>query len=510
MTADRDAPEGPPRPDPAGGLIRRSLATLAAVAALLLLNQILVQPPLLELSTDAPLINIAGRQRMLSQRITKAALAIDRPGGRERYAKELDEALANWTEAHERLRRGRWQAPPSERNRPELRAAFDDLQPYFESLRAAARRIAAGPPTDPRTLADLLDTEGEYLARMDRIVGMYERETRAHVDRLRATGWLVTGAILVALLGIGRFILLPASRLIQRQFGELSRSRDTLEGRVRERTHELEAAYEKLAIEVGERLVAQGRHRELLEQFGHISRTNTLGEMASGLAHELNQPLGAIANYAEGCLVLLESPEPDLPEVKAALGKLLAATLRAGQVLRGVRRFVTRHDAAREPYDPNRVVEEVMEFLRDEAARRGVLLQLELAPDLPSLQGDPVQIQQVIVNLVRNALEAVRNAESPDPSVVVKTRNLPEGGAEILVIDNGEGIPEGRDGTIFDAFFSTRAEGMGMGLAISRRIVEAHEGRIAVESTPGVRTTFRVTLPRSGGDDAATDRVHRR
>jgi two-component system sensor kinase FixL len=132
-----------------------------------------------------------------------------------------------------------------------------------------------------------------------------------------------------------------------------------------------------------------------------------------------------------------------------------------------------------------------------------------LAPELPNLWGDPVQVQQVLVNLVGNAFEALDASESVAPTVVVQTRRVPSGAVEFRVSDNGEGIPQERLAQVFDAYFSTRAGGMGMGLAISRSIVEAHQGRIAVESVPGVATTFRFTLPVGGGDDAGPSGVHR-
>ena len=498
MIANHAQASPEPPANPARALGRRSLATLAAVAGLLLLNQAIVQPPLLELATDAPVLNIAGRQRMLSQRLAKAALKIDREGDPEARLGDLSEfarVLGAWTDAHDRLRLGR--------NSAEVRRAFDEIQPSFEAMRVAAGRLLGGEPREG--LRSILDAEGGYLARMERIVGLYERETRSRVDRLREVGWALTGLILLMLAAVVRAVLLPAFRLIGRQFAGLAEARDALEGRVRERTVELEGAYETLAKEVGERLAAESRHRDLLERFGQAWRANTVGEMASGLSHELNQPLGAIANYAEGCLVLLEAPAPDLVQVRAALGKITDATLRAGRIIRGIRRFVSRGEPGREPFEPNRVVEEVAGLCRDEANRRGIALVAELAPDLPILQGDPVQILQVLVNLVRNAFESLGASHVVGPRVVMKTARGPDGGAEFLVIDNGEGIPEARRGSVFDAFFSTRAEGMGMGLAISRTIVEAHHGRIGVESAPGARTTFRFTLPADGGDDAAAN-----
>jgi C4-dicarboxylate-specific signal transduction histidine kinase len=497
----------------------RYVVALGLVALLVLLNQILVQPRLLELATDAPVINIAGRQRMLSQRLAKAALALTTAhdeARRRRDRAELEWVLQLWTASHHGLRQGNRALSLPGRNSVAVRAAFNDLEPYFTRMRDAATRLvrkaADRQPEKPSVddeLATILAFEGPYLGRMDRIVSLFERETQARVDRLLWTGWVVTALILITLVAIGRFVLRPAVQLIRRQILELREGRDALEDRVQERTGELERANRELAREVRERTLAESRHRALVEQFSHVARTTTIGEMASGLAHELNQPLGAIANYAEGCLVALDSPSPALDEVRAALERLLAATLRAGQIIKRIRRFVTRHELEKEPFEPNRVVEEVEELYRDEAQRRGITLGVQLAPELPNLYGDPVQVQQVLVNLVGNAFEALAASESHEPTVLMQTWRASAGAVEFRVTDNGEGIPQETLGNIFDAYFSTRAGGMGMGLAISRTIVEAHHGRFAVESEPGVGTTFRFTLPVAGADDAGPNGLHR-
>ncbi len=503
MSEDGDAAStaaGPP-----AHLGRRYLAALAMLALLQLLNQAIVQPPILKLLTDPPTINLAGRQRMLSQRIAKAALAAAvSPGtaeGRRRRA-ELEATLGLWTRSHDRLTGGDPSGPRPGRNGPEIRGAFRALRPVYLRMRDDASRYAqAG---DRAALAGLLDAEAEYLPGMDRIVGLYEREAQARVNRLRATGWAVTALILCALGGIGAFVLRPAADLIDRQVAELRRSRDDLEARVSDRTRALAGLNHDLAREVAERARAEETQRALVEQISHVGRTKAVGEMAGGLAHELNQPLGAIANYAEGCLVALDAHDPPLDEVRAVLAKILATTLRAGAIVQRIRRFVTRHGTAQEEFDPNRLVLDTEGFFRDEIRRRGTALRVELAPDLPKLLGDPVQVQQVLVNLLRNALDALDASQPANPTVVIATEPDPEGGAGFRVSDNGEGIPGDRIGHVFDAYFSTRDEGMGMGLAISRTIVEAHHGRISVESEPGIHTTFRFTIPAAGeGDDGA-------
>jgi two-component system, LuxR family, sensor kinase FixL len=482
---------------PAGSLRRRYRAALVLIAALVLLHQLLVQPALLRLTSDAPVINMAGRQRMLSQRLAKAALALQREKGETaaRRLAELHDVLALWSISHARLRDGAPDLGAQRGNSGLVNAAFAELEPWFVRIRDAAshleQRGARGQPGDAETRGDLdsiLEAEPTYLERMDHIVGLLEREARERVRWMFWAGWIVTGLIWLALAAISRLIVRPALLTIARQVDLLRRGRDELEERVDERTRELENA--------------NARHQTLVDQLSHAARTNTIGEMAAGLAHELNQPLGAIANYAEGCLVEIESDRPALADVRTALCKLRDAALRAGKIIDRIRKFVTRHEFRHEPFAPSQVVEQAELILRHEAKQRGVALNLDLAPDLPSLYGDSIQIQQVLVNLIRNALDSLEAAKPESPSVLIQTRRGESAGVDFRVTDNGEGIDAEHVSRVFDAYFSTRAGGMGMGLAISRTIIEAHQGRIAVSSLPGVTTTFHFTLPVGWSRDA--------
>ena len=346
-----------------------------------------------------------------------------------------------------------------------------------------------------RYIGVILANEPDYLIRMEQVVGFYEEESRKRVDELRTIGIVVTGLILVALFAIGRWILRPAVGLIRLQVAELRRARLELEDRVEQRTRQFEEA--------------KDRHLKLVEQLGHAGRTTMIGEMASSLAHELNQPLGAIANYAEGCLIALNSPSPALDEVTVAIERMLESTHRAGRIIGQVRRFVTRHGPNREWFNPNRTVTEVNDILAAEATREGIAVIVKPAPQLPLLWGDPTQIEQVLINLARNAFESLRQSQVDEPRVIMRTEGSEKDGVTFEVEDNGEGIEPSELSRVFDAYYSTRAEGMGMGLAICRSIVEAHQGQLRVESDQGTRTVFQFILPVSGDDDAECDGLRR-
>ena len=485
-------------------LDQRCLLALSIAATLVLFNEAIVQPSLLRLMTDAPLINVAGRQRMLSQRLAKAALVIEREreSARSRPLEELSSVHRIWSASHASLSAGRAGASSAGANSPEVKNAFEQIDPVFSRLKEAARTLVEvaskeGANRDEirRYTGLILANEPEYLERMEQVVGFYEEESRKRVGELRMIGIVVTSLILVALFAIGRWVLRPAVGLIRLHVAELRRARLELEDRVEQRTRQFEEAKE--------------RHLKLVEQLGHADRTTMIGEMASSLAHELNQPLGAIANYAEGCLIALKSPTPALGEVSSAIERLLESTLRAGRIIGQVRRFVTRHGPNREWFDPNRTVAVVEEILTAEAARAGIVVLVKPAPQLPLLWGDPAQIEQVLINLVRNAFESLRQSQVDCPKVIMRTEPDDKNGVMFEVEDNGEGIGPSELNRVFDAYYSTRADGMGMGLAICRSIVEAHHGQLRVKSAQGTRTVFQFIIPVSGDDDAECDGLRR-
>ena len=233
----------------------------------------------------------------------------------------------------------------------------------------------------------------------------------------------------------------------------------------------------------------------LQERLMHVSRLATIGEMASGIAHELNQPLAAIATYAHACDRLLSLPEPEIEEIQTALRDIADQAVRAGDIIRRLRSLARAENPQQGPADVNAVVAELTGLIQSDAKAHGVTYRAELATDLPQITLDRAQIQQVVLNLVRNALEALALAQLDTKEVIVSTRRTPEGEVEIAVCDNGPGVDSQIAGRMFDPFSTTKAAGTGLGLAISRTIVRAHGG--SLEHFPHVPAgaCFAIRLP---------------
>lgn len=243
--------------------------------------------------------------------------------------------------------------------------------------------------------------------------------------------------------------------------------------------------------------------RELREQHAHlaqdrltrVARLATMGEMAAGLAHELNQPLTAITTYARACGHYLDGPRPDLSEVRAAVQEIAAEGHRAGEVIKRLRQMV-RSDQTdqRIAIDVNNLIEELRSLLTADARAHGAELRLALPPDLPQISANGAQLQQVVLNLARNAFEAVQEVPAAERYVEISTAN-PAGEVEIRVSDNGPGVaPQIRE-RLFDPFASTKGAGTGLGLAISHTIVKSHGGTIGARNGATRGATFVVRLP---------------
>ena len=232
------------------------------------------------------------------------------------------------------------------------------------------------------------------------------------------------------------------------------------------------------------------RHRD---ELAHAGRVSVMGQLASALAHELNQPLGAILRNAEAAELFLQGIPPDLQEVRGILADIRKDDQRAGEVIDGMRALLKRREFQWSELDLNVLVEEVASLVRPDAERRRVKLGLDLAPTLLSIRGDRVQLQQVLLNLLLNAMDATTSNAPEDRQVIVCTRYF-DGQAEVAVTDSGDGIAPENLEHLFEPFFTTKTNGMGLGLAISHNIIEAHRGHIRAENNSHGGATFRITL----------------
>ncbi len=242
------------------------------------------------------------------------------------------------------------------------------------------------------------------------------------------------------------------------------------------------------------------RMKELQAELVHVSRLSAMGTMASTLAHELNQPLTAIANYLETTRDLLVAPDSETVEIiREALDEAAKESLRAGHIVRRLRDFVARGETEKRIEDLPRLIDDACALALVGARERGVRSFFDFDPAATPVLVDRVQIQQVLVNLIRNAVEAMSVVDVRD--VTVSTRLRPKGLIQVSVVDTGPGISENVAPQLFEAFASSKADGMGLGLSICRTIIEAHGGRIWSESAPEGGAVFNFTIMRARPED---------
>jgi two-component system sensor kinase FixL len=243
----------------------------------------------------------------------------------------------------------------------------------------------------------------------------------------------------------------------------------------------------------------QARLQELQSELVHVSRLSAMGEMASALAHELNQPLSAISNYMKGSRRLLAtSADPNAPKIEGALDRAAEQAIRAGEIIRRLRNFVSRQESEKRVESLSKLIEEAGALGLSGAREQGVMLRFNLDPECDLVLADRVQIQQVLVNLFRNALEAMVNSSHRE--LIASNARAADDMIEIAVSDTGHGFGDAL-GNLFQPFFTTKETGMGVGLSISRTIIETHGGRMWAETNRAGGATFRFTLPAASAKD---------
>jgi len=617
---------------------RRYVAVLVVVAGLLLLDQAVLQPLLIRLNLYAPVINLAGRQRMLSQRLMKGALVVARnPDEAAERRSELESSLRDWTRVHRGLQEGDAELELPGTRTPAIRQAFSDLGPHFEAMSDGVRRVLSAPAEADASVPSMLRHERAYLEAMDQIVRLFENESRSRVGQLRLLALAVTAAALALMAALYGLVIQPATRLMRTQVRDLTASetrfrlliermhdglailapggrvnyvndrfcrildrppaelidrpvtiwaegdsrdrllallgggrspdevlevewavpggrrcvtlvapgtssgaesresdpmtflvvtditplkvaegrirdaRDALEIRVEERTRELSDANSALAREAAQKEQAEERTRLLQTQLAHAARVTSLGELATGIAHEINQPLGAISNYAEALGVLAASPETAASEIQSIAARLRDAALRAGRIVGRMRNFVRSRSTPRSLEPVNNLVDEVLALCEPETRENSVRVLRRLEEtEGDQLLVDPIQIQQVLVNLVRNAVQAMSATPESERSLTMTTsRNLDR--ILIDVEDTGPGFPANAIPHTFQAFQSTKADGLGMGLSISQTILASHGGELSAEnaSPRGARLTIVLPLAKAPSSSEYTDSLRR-
>jgi two-component system sensor kinase FixL len=313
----------------------------------------------------------------------------------------------------------------------------------------------------------------------------YREDHDAYIARYLATGQ-------ARIIGIGRVVVGErkdgSTFPMELSVGEVKGQRRYFTGFVRD---------------LSERRESERRLQEMQSELVHVGRLTAMGEMASALAHELNQPLSAIANYLRGSTRLLERPTPDLGRVRDALTQAGDQAQRAGHIIRRLREFVGKGEAERRVEHLPKLIEEAGALALVGAKAAGVRVRFDLDPNVDLVLADKVQVQQVILNLVRNAIEAM--AQSKVRDLVISATPVGDGSIMVKVVDSGSGIDPEIAAQLFQPFVTTKATGMGVGLSICRTIIEAHGGRIWVEPSPTGGAAFHFTLQGVREEELAAD-----
>lgn len=251
----------------------------------------------------------------------------------------------------------------------------------------------------------------------------------------------------------------------------------------------------QLMIQNHRRRRAQDEARQQLAEVAHAARLMLVGEMTASIAHEVSQPLSAILSNADAAEMLLSADPPPLDEVRQILDDIRRDDLRANEILRHLRTLLKKRELQLESIDVNDVATAVLSLARSDALRRGITVQAVLAPGLPKIAGDPVLLQQVLLNLIVNAMDAIADNPASERRLDVVTRMHDAESIEVAVVDTGTGVTTQQLPKLFDSFYTTKREGLGLGLSIARAIVQTHGGSIWAENSTAGGAVFKFTIP---------------
>lgn len=257
------------------------------------------------------------------------------------------------------------------------------------------------------------------------------------------------------------------------------------------------AAVLETNTDITERKRAQEALEQVQAELAHVSRVTMLGELSASIAHEVNQPLAAIAVNAEASQRYLEQEPPKVDDARHVVSRIIQSVDRASNVIRRIRGLSKKATPEKARLDVNEVIQETVPLVRSQAISQRVMLRLELEPGLPAVLADRIQLQQVIINLVINAIDAMKVVADRPRELEIRSQPYEGGQVLVAVQDSGVGIEPEKANRLFDAFFTTKPDGMGMGLSICRSIIEAHGGRIWASANAGPGATLQFTLPRA-------------
>jgi len=282
----------------------------------------------------------------------------------------------------------------------------------------------------------------------------------------------------------------------------LRKARDELEVRVVERTAELKNANDALLNQIAEQRRTEDALQTTRTELARVVRITTIGELAASIAHEVNQPLAAVVANADACVAWLARDNPNLVEARAAAERTTEGATRASEVIGRIRSLIHKTAPERARVQINDIIAEVVALALRQASNNEVSVVTDLAPDLPPVLGDRIQLQQVILNLILNAIESMTGIRDRPRRLVIRSQAQDVDQVRVSIEDSGIGVKAEIMGRLFEPFFTTRSQGIGMGLPISRSIIEAHGGRLWAESTVNQGSVFQFTL-RRGGEAAA-------
>jgi C4-dicarboxylate-specific signal transduction histidine kinase len=282
----------------------------------------------------------------------------------------------------------------------------------------------------------------------------------------------------------------------------LRTARDQLEARVEERTIELRNANDALRDQMEEQRRTEEDLQVTRTELARVARITTIGELTASIAHEVNQPLAAVVANADACVAWLSHDVPNLAEARAAAERTTQGATRASEVIVRIRSLINKATPEKARVQINAIIEETALLANGQALRNDVTLALQLAPGLPAVLGDTIQLQQVILNLLMNAIEAMSTVTDRPRTLLVRSELRDSRQIAVSVQDSGIGIKPEVMGRLFEPFFTTRSRGMGMGLPISRSIIEAHGGKLWAESDGAHGSVFQFTLPGEDGPAA--------